>query len=92
MAYGLGASLGNMGLTGQGIQQQQDATAMLGKAADEEQRRIMDNQRAESERKRGNQTLGATAGAMAGMYYGASLGPWGAMAGAVAGAVAGGLF
>lgn len=92
MAYGVGASLGNMGLVGQGQKQQADATAMLADAAKQEQDRNLANERAEAARKQGNQQLGATAGAMAGMTYGSSLGPWGAVIGGLAGGIAGGLF
>lgn len=92
MAYGLGASLGSMGLVGQGQKQQAEATAMLGDAAKQEQDRIIMNERNEAARKQGNQQLGATAGAMAGMTYGSSLGPWGAVIGGLVGGLAGGLF
>lgn len=92
MAYGVGASLGNMGLVGQGQKQQAEATDMLAKAANDEQQRILQNERDEAARKQGNQALGATAGAMVGMEYGSSLGPWGAVIGGVVGAVAGSLF
>lgn len=90
--YGMGSSLGKMGLVGQGIQQEKESTAALGKAADEEQRRNIENERRERERKQQNQTLGATAGAMAGATYGSSIGPWGTVIGAVVGGLASGLF
>lgn len=92
MAYGLGASLGSMGLVGQGQKQQADATQMLADAAKQEQDRNLMNERNEQARKQGNQQLGATAGAMVGMQYGSSMGPWGAVIGGLVGAVAGNLF
>jgi phage tail tape-measure protein len=90
--YGVGASLGKSGLVGVGLQQKSDASAALGRAADEEQQRILANERAERERKQQNQSLGATAGALAGAQYGSAAGPWGAVIGGVIGGVAGGLF
>ena len=94
-AYGLGYSLNSMmgsagsGLVGQGMQQQRDATAELGLAADQEQQRIITNQQREAARKAGNQQLGATAGALVGAEYGSSIGPWGTLIGGLVGAVAG---
>lgn len=90
--YGMGSSLGKMGLVGQGIQQEKESTAALGKAADEEQRRNIENERRERERKQQNQSLGATAGALAGAQYGSAAGPWGALVGGLVGGLAGGLF
>lgn len=91
-AYGLGASLGRNNLVGQGIDQQKQATDMLAKAAEDEQRRNITNKQQEAARKQGNMTLGATAGAMAGMQAGAAAGPWGALIGAAAGALMGSAF
>lgn len=90
--YGVGASLGKMGLVGVGLQQKRDATAQLGQAADEEQRRNLENERRERERQQQNQQLGATAGALAGATYGSAMGPWGTIIGGVVGGLAGGLF
>lgn len=90
--YGLGAA----GLTGAGLQQKDEALAVLGRAADQEQQRSITNKQIEAQRKAGNQQLGATVGGLAGAYAGAQagagLGPWGAMAGAVVGALASDLF
>ena len=90
--YGMGSSLGRLGLTGVGLQQKADATAQLGRAADEEQQRNIENERRERERKTQNQSLGATAGALIGAQYGSTLGPWGTVIGGLAGGLAGGLF
>lgn len=90
MTYGVGAALNNMSLVGQGLGQKADATNTMAKAADEEQRRNMQNEQAEAQRKAGNQQLGATGGAMLGMM--ALGGPWGALLGGVVGAAAGNLF
>jgi hypothetical protein len=96
MAYGLGASLSSAGLAGQGAQQQREATAMLGAAADQEQQRKLKNEQIEAERKQGNQQLGSTVGAAAGMAIGAEYGsvggPWGAVIGGVLGALGSRLF
>jgi phage tail tape-measure protein len=90
--YGVGASLGKLGLVGVGLQQKSDASAALGRAADEEQQRVLENERLERARKQQNQSLGATAGALAGATYGASLGPWGAVVGGLVGGLGGSLF
>ena len=88
MAYGLGASLSNAGLAGQGAQQQREATALLGAAADQEQKRKLANEQTEVARKQGNQQLGAAGGAA----IGSSFGPWGTVIGGVLGALGGRLF
>lgn len=92
MAYGIGASLNSMGLVGQGIAQQREATDMLAKAADEEQRRNLQDEQREQQRKQTNRMAGASAGALAGATYGSSLGPWGTIVGGLAGGLVGGLF
>lgn len=93
MSYGLGASIGNMGLVGMGQKQQNEALGMLGQAAEEEQKRKLENERLEHERKQGNVQLGATAGALAGATYGSEILPgWGTVIGGVLGAVGGSLF
>lgn len=91
-SYGVGASLGKSGLVGVGLRQKSDASAALGRAADEEQQRNLANERAEQQRKQQNQSLGATAGALAGATYGSSIGPWGTVIGGIVGGLAGGAF
>lgn len=83
----IGASLASYG---QG--QKQEATEMLGRAAEQETTRNQQNKQLEAQRKAGNRSLGATAGALAGMQYGSALGPWGAVIGGAIGYVASGLF
>lgn len=94
--YGVGSSLGKLGLTGVGLQEKADAEAAFGKAADQEQQRNLENDRLERSRKQQNQSLGATGGALAGFAAGATMGeaggPWGALIGGIIGGVAGGLF
>lgn len=90
--YGVGASLGKLGLVGVGLQQKSDASAALGRAADEEQQRNLQSEANERNRKQQNQTLGATAGALAGATYGSAIGPWGTVIGGLVGGLAGGLF
>lgn len=89
--YGVGASLATFGQN-----QQQEATQLLGKAADEESARNAKNKELEAQERAGKKQLGATVGGVAGMAigaeYGAAAGPWGALIGGVIGAVAGGLF
>lgn len=92
MAYGIGANLNSMGLVGQGIAQQREATAALGQAAEQEQRRNLENEQRERARKQTNMSTGATAGALIGAQYGSALGPWGTVIGGLAGGLAGGLF
>lgn len=83
---------GGGGLIGQGVNQQAMATQMLGRVAEEETARNIDNQQRESARKAGNAQLGATAGAMAGATYGSALGPWGSVIGALVGGIGASLF
>ncbi len=85
-SYGVGASLGSLGLAGMGMQQQKEATDMLGKAADEEQRRNIANKQAEQQRKTTNMTTGATTGAMIGTQI---MPGWGTVIGGAIGAIAG---
>lgn len=89
--YGLGG-----GLAGYGQAQQAEATQMLGQAAASENQRNIENEQLESQRKQGNQQLGATLGTLGGMalgaQYGSAAGPWGAVIGGLVGAVAGNLF
>lgn len=84
------------GLAGAAIGQQQQAMELMGRAADQEQSRILGNEQLERERKAGNQQLGSTLGGLAGWavgaQYGSAAGPWGAALGGLVGAVAGGLF
>lgn len=86
MAYGVGASLGSLGLAGMGMEQQKQATDALGKAADDEQRRIIENRRQEQQRKTTNASTGAAAGAMIGTQI---MPGWGTAIGAVVGGLAG---
>jgi len=84
--YGIGAGAG--GLTGYGIQQQEEAMGILGKSAAEEQERNMANKAANQQRKAGNAQLGSTLGAMAGSMFG----PVGSMVGGLIGGGLGSLF
>lgn len=92
--YGLSTSIrgpaaaGGLGLAGLGVDEQRDATSMLGQVAQQEQQRNTYNRNARQQRKQGALGLAAT-GAATGAQVG---GPWGALIGGVAGAVAGGLF
>lgn len=81
--------MGNMGLVGQGVQQQDEAMRVMGEAAKQEQERKMANKQNEANRKQGNMSAGATAGAMVGTAVG---GPWGAIIGGAIGAIAGNYF
>ena len=76
------------GLATQGADQQAMATQMLGRVAEDETRRNIENRRREQERKAGNAQLGATAGAM----YGSTFGPWGSLVGGLIGGISGGAF
>jgi len=77
------------GLAAAGIQQEQQAADLLGKAADQEQQRLLGNKQMERARKAGNTQLGVTAGAALGFSYG---GPVGAMIGGMLGAAGAELF
>jgi len=101
--YGLGTgsggntnSMGGDSLLGIGPGQQKQAIRQLGDAAAEEQKRNIENQQIEAERKAGNSQLGSTVGAGAGMaigaQYGSAGGPWGALIGGAIGAIAGKYF
>lgn len=79
---GIGATLANLG---EG--QKQEATSMLGQAAEQESQRNAQNKVMAAQAKAGGQQFGATAGALAGFQIG---GPWGAVIGGAVGAVAGG--
>lgn len=89
--YGVGASLASIGAG-----QRQEATQLLGRAAEEETNRNAENTRLRAQEKAGKQqlagTLGATAGFALGAQSGAVGGPWGALIGGAIGAIAGGLF
>lgn len=74
---GVGASL-----VSQGLQEKSQAMGILGKAADEESQRNVQNQQIQAADKAGKQQLGATVGATLGLVYGAG----GAAAGAGAAA------
>lgn len=87
MAQGIGG-----GLAFAGNQNLGEAQDLLGKAADQEQERILGNKQREQQRKAGNVQLGAMGGAALGAYYGASMGPVGMLIGGVLGAVGGSLF
>lgn len=84
MARGVGATLQSLG---QGVQQ--DAMNTLGAAAEQENRRNMQNQQIEQQKQAGRVQLGSTLGSVAGMAVG---GPMGALIGGTVGAIAGGLF
>lgn len=83
--YGLGGG----GLAGVGLQQQGQALDMLGRAAEQEQSRNLQNQQLEQQRKAGNTQLGGAAGAAVGFSVG---GPVGAMVGGLLGSIGGSLF
>jgi hypothetical protein len=90
--YGLGAA----GLTGFGMGQKDQALGMLGKAADVEQSRNLQNEQLEAQHEAGKAQFGSTLGAMGGMALGASYGsaggPIGAVIGGIVGALASDLF
>lgn len=87
---GVGATLASLGQS-----QMQQATQDLGQAANEENKRNMENKQIKAAAKQGNQSLGATVGALGGFALGAQAGagggPYGALIGGVIGAVAGGM-
>lgn len=88
--YGVGASLASMGSS-----RQQEATKLLGEAANQEESRKRQNKAIEMQEKAGKRQLGSTLGATAGYAIGTGAsvgGPWGALIGGVVGYVAGGLF
>ena len=89
-AYGLGASLTNMGAG-----QQAEATQLLASTAKQEAEREQQNVALHRQEKAGNVQLGSTLGAAGGMYYGSQAGsvggPWGMAIGALAGGIIGGL-
>lgn len=89
--YGVGASLASMGSS-----RQQEATKLLGEAANQEESRARQNKALEMQEKAGKRQLGSTLGATAGMVAGSQAGsvggPWGALIGGVVGYVASGLF
>lgn len=88
--YGVGASLASMGSS-----RQQEATKLLGEAANQEESRKRQNKAIEMQEEAGKRQLGSTLGATAGYAIGAGAsvgGPWGALIGGVVGYVAGGLF
>lgn len=89
--YGVGASLASMGSS-----RQQEATRLLGEAANQEESRKRQNKALEMQEDAGKRQLGSTLGATAGFALGAQQGsvggPWGALIGGVVGYVAGGLF
>lgn len=84
MAGSIGGGLAAAGMHGLGEAQQ-----LLGKAADQEQQRLIGNEQMERARKAGNTQLGVTGGAMAGFQVG---GPVGALVGGVLGAIGAELF
>jgi len=93
--YGLGTGsggntndLGSGSLLGIGPGQQKQGTRQLGDAAAEEQKRNIENQQIEADRKAGNSQLTASVGATAGSYFG----PWGTLIGGAIGAIAGKYF
>ena len=81
--YGVGANLASYG-----AMQQKEALNEYGVAANEDAKRQAENTQLESQRKQGNQQLGAEAGALAGAYFG----PWGMVVGGLIGALGGRLF
>ena len=91
MARGVGATLQSLG---QGVQQ--DAMSTLGAAAEQENRRNMQNRQIEQQQKAGQVQLGSTLGSLGGFYAGSQIGavggPLGALIGGTVGAIAGGLF
>lgn len=94
--YGLSTSIrgpaaaGGLGLAGLGVDEQRDATSMLGQVAQQEQARDIHNRNARQQQKQGAAGLAAT-GAITGLQMSGG-NPWGAVIGGVVGAVAGGLF
>jgi hypothetical protein len=98
-SYGLGGA----GLVGAGLQQKNEAMGLLGRAAEQESARDIENQRMEDARKAGNAQLGSTVGSLGGMAFGmssaamgakfgAAAGPIGAMIGGIVGALGSRLF
>lgn len=90
--YGLGTPMspgagGDLGLAGAGVEQQREASDMLGLAAQQEAQREATNAGLRQQRKQGRMGAAAT-GATIGAQYG---GGWGALAGGVIGYVAAGL-
>jgi hypothetical protein len=89
--YGIGASLASYG-----ADQKRQAMAELGSAAEQENKRNIQNQQNAQAEKQGKIQLGSTVGAMGGMAlgatYGTAGGPIGALIGGAVGAIAGGLF
>lgn len=77
------------GLAAVGNENLGQAQQLLGNAADQEQRRNLENQQLERQRKAGNVQLGTSLGALSGFAVG---GPIGGLIGGVLGAVGGGLF
>jgi hypothetical protein len=93
-SYGVGASLasfgrggGNGGLASAGLNQEQEATQLLGDAAAQETERNASNKMARTQEQAGNAALGTTLGAVAGTALG--IGP---MLGGVLGGLASQLF
>lgn len=84
MAGSIGGGLAAAGMSNLG-----DAQQLLGKAADQEQQRLLGNEQMERARKAGNTQLGVMGGGMAGFAMG---GPVGALVGGVLGAVGAELF
>lgn len=91
MARGVGATLQTLG---QSVQQ--DAMSTLGAAAEQENRRNMQNEQIAQQKKAGNVQLASTLGSLGGFALGAQAGsvggPMGALIGGAVGAIAGGLF
>jgi len=79
------------GLSGLAGSEEQQATAMLRTAAQNEQALKLKNEEAERTRKAGNAQLGSSVGMAAGMAAGAAKGSVGGLWGAAIGAVVGGL-
>lgn len=91
--YGLGVKpLGTTGrgtgLSGVAGDQMAQATAGLGRVAQQETQRNIANDQAKAENKAGNAQLGSTVGGIAGSFWG----PAGAAIGSALGGVVGGLF
>jgi hypothetical protein len=84
MARGIGG-----GLAAVGNQQLSDAQGLLGRAADQEQQRLLGNKQMEQAHKAGMTQLGTTLGATAGFSVG---GPVGALIGGALGAIGAELF
>lgn len=91
MARGVGATLQSLGQA-----QQQDAMSVLGNAAEQENRRNIQNEQIEQQQKAGKTQLGTMLGGLGGFALGAKVGavggPMGALIGGAVGAIAGGLF